>query len=149
VVFETGSVCATQVGFSLEILLPQSPKCWDYRWEPPVPGNFLNWAVTKLGAVAVIPAVEKTENYLCLGFWASLGEILRPHLTKQREHSPDIEGDPGPLSRVKEKLTKLFRNSFAHGRFKCQMAMPFDGDILFFGIYQIQMLPVEDPFVPM
>jgi hypothetical protein len=28
--FETGSHCVTQAGLELEILLPQTPECWDY-----------------------------------------------------------------------------------------------------------------------
>jgi hypothetical protein len=30
-----GSHCVPQVGLELSILLPQPPKCWDYRCAPP------------------------------------------------------------------------------------------------------------------
>jgi hypothetical protein len=33
-VFETRSHCVSRAGLKLEILLPPSTKCWDYRCEP-------------------------------------------------------------------------------------------------------------------
>jgi hypothetical protein len=33
--FETGTFYATQARLEFEILLPQPPKCWNYRYNPP------------------------------------------------------------------------------------------------------------------
>jgi hypothetical protein len=33
---ETGSHCEAQTGLDLAILLPQPPKCWDYKCVPPL-----------------------------------------------------------------------------------------------------------------
>jgi hypothetical protein len=39
--FETGPCCITQTGFKFVILLPQSPKYWDYGHVPPYPAQFI------------------------------------------------------------------------------------------------------------
>jgi hypothetical protein len=37
--FETGSHSVTQANLELSILLPQPPKCWDYRCVAPHPAK--------------------------------------------------------------------------------------------------------------
>jgi hypothetical protein len=39
--FETSSLYVAQTGLELEIPLPQSPECWDFRLVPPCPSNIL------------------------------------------------------------------------------------------------------------